>query len=327
MKTTNRRIIIHAGLHKTASSSLQYGLFRNRNALAKAGVVYPVPPRGYAQHHLVALWNEQLRQYLPHTTYEQDWRALNDIAPGKPVTVVVSSEEFSRKAPETVDFEQLIQLTPSFDSHEIVVVLRDQVTFLQSVFLQIRDHNRLTVFPEWVQNATQNPHNPGLFFDYSELHDFLLHAFEPEKISFLNYSSFGRHPLGVVGSFVDHIGYGDTEGLQQFNSHNVSEDPLGYYLGRELLNGVQPSDEQIEKVASVLKSRHPGKVKTSLYTKEQVSEWTGYFRPLNEKFHATAGDALQSPIVIPEVQDQVLYLCEVTDADRQAVSDALSARE
>lgn len=327
MNDKNRRIIIHAGLHKTASSSLQYGLFMNHKALAEAGVVYPLPPRGFAQHELVAFWNEQLRSYQPYTTYEGDWRALNELAADGAVAVVVSSEEFSRKAPERVDFQQLIQMTPNFDSHEIVVVLRDQVTFLQSVFLQIRDYNRRTVFPEWVQSALENPHNPGLFFNYCELHEFLLSAFAPEKISYINYDCFGCHPLGVVGSFVDHIGFGHVEGLKEFKRVNVSEDPLGYYLGRELLNGAQPSDEQIAQVAALLRARHPGKVKTSLYTKDQISEWSSYFAPLNEEFHTVAGASLQSPIVLPGVQEQVLYLCEVTDEDRRAISDALLVKE
>lgn len=323
---SHRRLVIHAGLHKTATTSLQVGLLLNSKELAKNRIFYPSPPQGYGHHHLVAYWNDQLRNYLPHVSYEADWQALNKISSERSGTVIISSEEFSRKSPVSVDFNELIQMTPDFDSHEIVIVLREQLSLLQSVFLQIRKHNSTPVFSNWIQGAISNPHNPGLFFKYLELHEFLIGAFKPDKISYLNYKDFGLHSNGVVGSFVEHIGVSHQQALKRFGDRNVSIDPLGYYLGRSVLNGKQPSIEQIELVTSVLFERHPEKVKSTLYSKSLASKWRKYFKRLNEDFHAVAAASLNSPVKIPGIEEKTLYLCEITDADRIAISKKLTLK-
>lgn len=325
MKTQDgRRLIIHAGMHKTASTTLQVALFRNRAALAKAGIVYPTPPQGHAQHYLLSGWNPQLQAtYPPILSSEKDWNTINDIGGSEPVTVILSSEEFSRRSPTRIDFEAIVRQTPSFDHHEIVVVLRDQISLLQSVFLQIRQGNRVSNFSEWLDQATESPHNPGLFFDYSQLHAHLSKAFTADQISYLPYDTFDDHDLGVMGTFLAHLGYDDLPGLKSIDRRNVSIDPLGYYLSRELLGGNLPTKLQLELVTSLLHDRHPDKQKTSLYSKTEVETLSERFQSLNHSFEEEARQSLHASIAMPQVNSTTLYRCEVSEADRQAISRAL----
>lgn len=321
----DRRLIIHAGMHKTASTTLQVALYRNRAALAKARIIYPTPPQGHAQHYLLSGWNPQLQAiYPPILSPEDDWQAINGIGDTEPVTVILSSEEFSRRSPNRVNFEEIIHRTPSFDQHEIVVVLRDQISLLQSVFLQIRQGNTVLDFPEWIRQATESVHNPGLFFDYSQLHAHLTKAFTADQISYLPYDTFDDHDLGVMGTFLAHLDHDDVPGLKTVDRRNVSIDPLGYYLCRDLLEGSLPTKQQLGIVLSMLRERHPDKPKTSLYTKAEIETLSERFQSLNKPFQEAASQSLQAAIAMPQLKSTILYRCEVTEADRHAISRSLA---
>jgi hypothetical protein len=322
-----RRLIIHAGMHKTASTTLQVALYRNRAALAKAGIIYPKPPQGHAQHYLLSGWNPQLQAtYPPILSPEDDWQAINDIGGTEPVTVILSSEEFSRRSPTRIDFEEIVRRTPSFDSHEIVVVLRNQISLLQSVFLQIRQGNTVLDFPEWHRQAIESVHNPGLFFDYSQLHAHLTKAFTADHVSYLPYDTFDDHKLGVMGKFLKQLGYDDVPELKSIERRNVSIDPLGYYLCRDLLEGRLPTKQQLEIVLSMLRERHPDKQKTSLYTKVEIETLSERFQSLNKPFEEVVSQSLHSSITMPKVNRATLYRCEVTEADRHAISRTLATQ-
>jgi hypothetical protein len=323
----DRRLIIHAGMHKTASTTLQVALYRNRAALAKVGIVYPTPPQGHAQHYLLSGWNPQLQTtYPPILSPEDDWQAINDIGGTEPVTVILSSEEFSRRSPTRIDFEEIVSRTPSFDHHEIIVVLRDQISLLQSVFLQIRQGNTVSNFPEWLRQATDSAHNPGLFFDYYQLHAHLTKAFTADQISYLPYDTFNDHELGVMGTFLEHLRYDNVPGLKAVDRRNVSIDPLGYYLCRDLLEGSLPTKQQLELVRSMLLDRHPDKQKTSLYTKAEIETLSERFQSLNKPFEEAISQSLHTSITMPKVKSTTLYRCEVTDADRHAISRFLATQ-
>lgn len=52
-----KTIYLHVGHPKTASSSLQHFLAKNREALEKKGYIYPLFSRDMVNHHLLFLWN------------------------------------------------------------------------------------------------------------------------------------------------------------------------------------------------------------------------------------------------------------------------------
>ena len=52
-----KTIYLHIGHPKTASSSLQHFLSKNREALEKEGYIYPLFSRHMANHHFLFLWN------------------------------------------------------------------------------------------------------------------------------------------------------------------------------------------------------------------------------------------------------------------------------
>lgn len=49
-----KRLILHVGMHKTATTSLQKMFFENRDTFAERGVYYPEASRTYLGHHLLA---------------------------------------------------------------------------------------------------------------------------------------------------------------------------------------------------------------------------------------------------------------------------------
>ncbi|WP_083099456.1 hypothetical protein [Pseudophaeobacter leonis] len=148
-------------------------------------------------------------------------------------------------------------------------------------------------------------------------------AFTAGQISYLPYDTFDDHDLGVMGTFLAHLGYDDLPGLKTIDRRNVSIDPLGYYLSRELLNGIQPTKLQLERVTSLLHDRHPDKQKTSLYSKTEVETLSERFQSLNRSFEEETRQSLHASIAMPQVNNTTLYRCEVTEADRQAISRAL----
>lgn len=324
-----QRLVIHAGTHKTASTTLQVALHRNRSVLAERGVFYPKPPIGNAQHYLVSEWVPQLQAKYPSPQGpEADWQAIDQLAQHGPIgaTVVLSSEEFSRRAPAFVDFRTIVARTPSFDRHEVVVVLRDQISLLQSVFLQIRQNNPVSSFPLWVEQALGGGENPGLFFDYSALHAHLQSAFAAECISYLPYASFNDHPQGGLGRFLGHLGYEGIEGLQLVGPRNVSMSPLGFYVGQALLEGAVPSPLQAASVAEVLLARHPGKQDSTLYTKAEIEDLAARFAQSNQSFANLAEGCLKGPVPLMRVEDRTLHRCEVTAEDKAAARAALAVK-
>lgn len=124
-----RRLILHVGNHRTATSSLQAYLTQNTGPLQQRGFLYPRPP-GSATRHL-ALFNALLRGA---TTPEQVARTLNrqaDEAEHPVHTIVLSDEDVCQRR----DLSALGDLSRWFDL-EVVYTLRRQDSWLESWYLQ-----------------------------------------------------------------------------------------------------------------------------------------------------------------------------------------------
>ena len=100
------RLIVHCGLHKTGTTSLQRAFSTRRAVLAKAGILYPQSTVSPNTHHSLAALFRKESELLPslkallgdtpeamRRAAERDWDAMKaEIARERPETVVLSSE-------------------------------------------------------------------------------------------------------------------------------------------------------------------------------------------------------------------------------------------
>lgn len=119
------RLLIHAGVHRTGSTSIQRLLAANRPALAARGIVYP----GDGPHHQ-ALAGELRRGNFERHPVLATLAAAREVA-GEAGTVVLSGEDFS-------SLKRLGWLPPLLDHAELRVLfyLRRQDHWLMSWYSQ-----------------------------------------------------------------------------------------------------------------------------------------------------------------------------------------------
>ena len=92
-----RTCIIHIGLHKTASTSLQRMMCDNRDLLLRSGIYFPeaaTESLRFGHHTLAAEMNDQATRLKLAPVYQSLARELEE--QGLPSPVLLSSEDFSR---------------------------------------------------------------------------------------------------------------------------------------------------------------------------------------------------------------------------------------
>lgn len=129
------KIVIHFGLHKTASSSFQTFLYLNRAALQDVGVFYP------------KIENDKSHFQIPSGIIKNDWdfvknflnKAFKEASNNKIKTVFISSEDFETILIENYRANQFEQLAYEVGFSEVhwVGVLRSQWDYFNSLYAQL----------------------------------------------------------------------------------------------------------------------------------------------------------------------------------------------
>ncbi len=154
------RIIVHCGLHKTGTTSLQRAFSTNRARLLKAGILYPMSGVAPHTHHsLAALYREtgellpSLKALLGETpeavrrVAERDWDLMKaEIERVHPETVLFSSEMlFAHARPDNLA-QFVSRLREAGGEPEAVIYLRRPAPYYLSM-LQQRAKNWAQVSP------------------------------------------------------------------------------------------------------------------------------------------------------------------------------------
>lgn len=305
------RVLLHIGMHKTGTTTIQSALRSHRMALARLGILYPRLGAVDVHHGLARAWVRILSEdYDLAGGPEAAWERLAEHYAGSRRLVVLSSEEFSRLggvAP--VDPAGLRARAAAIGRVEVLCVLRGQIAFAQSVYAQISRRRR----PEPPQAIVRNllttglVHRPstdggGLFADYGALYDRLLSGFAPEELHFLSFEAAAAGPGSVTGAFFRALGLDGRRALRfGVPAENVSPPALAVWAAAELAGpGRGPVPPALVAAAAAALSAEFGTARSSIFTREEAARLAAHFNPLNRALAARIG-RLQPGFALPEL--------------------------
>ncbi len=288
------RVVLHIGTHKTGSTAVQNALAANRQILADHGIVYPVLTRGQPAHHgLVALWNKRLAPYEPRGGAEAAWRDLARRHARGPGTLLLSSEELGRtQGAMRTDFGWIRDVLAPFEEVEVVCLLRDQISFTQSLYLEIAKHEPAArrgnpPVPRWetyLKPAIAKRTAGGLALDYNWILDRLAQAFAPDRIHFIPYARAVERPNGAIGAVLERVAPGlDLARLAvpDGGRANVTDDPLAVWAAAQLTVPHPPRPGAIGCARELIAERFAGR--TTIYTLREMREMMALYGPANAR--------------------------------------------
>lgn len=200
-----RRVILHAGLPKTATTSIQNACFSQRGALLEQhDILYP----GTSANHTDALCTAFLSDPRNHISHKMAGQQNYEILLAKGVEIRAEFErEIIETAPQTVLFsaEGMSNLSAAeldrfrvwvagfADQLDVFYVIRNPVNYVTSV---IQQHLK---GGEVLENLFDDPPMPNFKGRFSAA----IRAFEAEHIAVHSFEQMCGHPDGVVGAFLD----------------------------------------------------------------------------------------------------------------------------
>lgn len=166
-------IIVHIGLHKTGTSSIQKFLYENREGLLRQGIVYECPIKAWPNHHPVATGirdgavDPGIRRFLTELVNRRDGR-----------TILFSSEMFVEAS---FDFETFMEFFDGL-SVKVLAYLRNPCDQLVSSFNEVVRDAKL----RWTRKITEPPYpyDPSYFALLAKWLDFgglVLCPFDPDQ--------------------------------------------------------------------------------------------------------------------------------------------------
>lgn len=151
------KLVLHIGLQKSGTTFLQHMVQHNTEALAEAGVLYPVPQdwergkRTVANHEWASYgllgteypWVSQVRA----SREEPSWRALLEQVSAWPATVLLSAEALSVIRADAV---RTVLESLAVDDVEVVITARSLGRSLPSLWQQHIRNGRSTSFERYL---------------------------------------------------------------------------------------------------------------------------------------------------------------------------------
>jgi hypothetical protein len=210
-----KNIILHIGVHKTASTTIQNTLFNERSKLAEAGILYPefklgdvvisnhsIPfyslfhqnPEKYHINKSIGLTSNEAIQKL-HQEYLQQLSEQINSFDGD--TLIISGEDISLlEADELVKLKSfLIEITNPNVIFRVVMMCRHPVTRFRSSL-----QGTITIFGLPMEKAIQ--YRLQKTQQYRKLTDKLLDVFGRKNIILIKYEDTIINPYGPAGAFL-----------------------------------------------------------------------------------------------------------------------------
>lgn len=194
MTNISRRLVLHIGPHKTASSYIQVNLDRARSALAGQGWLYPRDcTDGLEAHHQLA---HNADDFLPDTAPHHDTLLkMGETARAKGQNIILSAEGFCRWKPD--NFDRLADIL-GFETYELVYVIRDHLDLFPSLWAEEVKQGRSLGFAERFAREFADPLgscilnpmrdiNPLLARDRARLHAIPYDCLKPRGIDIFEH--------------------------------------------------------------------------------------------------------------------------------------------
>ncbi len=285
------KVVLHIGTHKTATTTIQNTFHANRSLLARHGLRYPDFGRIQGHHGLVMKWITLPEMFAIHGGPDAAWARIAGLAAKDNATVFISSEEFSRGLPKPqVDFQQVRKLLGGFEQIEVICTLRDQVSYLQSIYLEISKRQAPAPWPTFLTSALTSDFATGLFLDYNQLNDHLLDAFAPNEIRYVDFGTATPDVGGIVGHFLNllKIDLG-TDELCTVNdgAANVSPAPLASWAASQIAAPYPASASLVALADAALREELGESITTTLYTRAEEMRVLTRYAPRNARFVET----------------------------------------
>lgn len=324
------KLVLHIGTHKTGTTAIQRALDCNRRLLHRQGVIYPwfpaAKPRpgstakrlwtggrnrlaqlglmspvigSFVGHHgLLSPWVNLPDTLLPAAPPEILLQKLSKAHANSARTVLLSSEEFSRawgghngKGP---DLARIREMVAGFPEIQIVCFLRDQISFLQSLYLEV-SNNFVPPGPEKLcAQAIKSGYGAGMFMDFNLLQDRLRAAFPSDQLSFIDYAQAAQSPEGVTGTLLATTGHGqmaDRLLLPGNGRANVSQPPLAVWVANQITDTNLPRNHLLGIAKDTLRDHFGPGAATSIFTRNERNRMAAHFEPLNRTFEARVAAA------------------------------------
>ena len=288
------RIVLHVGIHKTGTTSIQDTLCANIDRLAETGLVYPRPQYGTGHHELLS-GRAEMSGLLP-LAYSPDggadalWQKILRDHAGSDRTVIISSEVLSKHGGDVADrMAWLARLTAPFDERVVVCMLRNQVALIQSIYLEIAKKRAVPPFSQSLADACEKGGFLGTLTDFTQYFDVLAGAFGAEAVTVLNYDELAGRPNGVVDALLAQARPGasiDTLGLQPGPWSNRSAEPLAVLAARLVQPDHALSPALVARAEAALRTHFGRDLRTTLFSRAEIAPTRDHFTPHNNRLRA-----------------------------------------
>lgn len=216
MDMTDKRLVLHVGPHKTASTYIQENLFKERQFLAGQGWTYPEAGTDFqaAHHHLAHNSTQYLGDEAPRRF---ELQSLAEKVHKAGQNLIFSAEGFCRWKP--ADFEALADIL-GFSTIELVYVVRDPLDVFHSFWSEEVKQGRTLGFADRfarefaapLASRILNPMNdlaPLLARQRVRLHVVPFNILRRRKIDI--YEHIGQQVLGLPQTTARHVEPANTK--------------------------------------------------------------------------------------------------------------------
>ena len=190
-----KRIIIHAGTHKTGTTYLQSFLSLNYNYLLDEGILFPLCGRlgRFGGHHNIA-WqlNEDERFKKKYGTFES---LCFEITQSKCRTIILSSEDFEFLHLNT---DKLHFLKKKFNELgyvvKVILCFREEISYADSLYCELLKYGMDVSFDDFIneiiENGRFNFNKKQIYsFKYDEIEGGFKEVFGADGVYCLSYAN------------------------------------------------------------------------------------------------------------------------------------------
>ena len=331
----DRTLILHIGLHETATSYLQNVLSTHRYDLLREGILYPITgavgnitsstPKGAQSGHALLARPGDRRKLVSE---------LLDEIPGTASTVLLSSEDYTLPR---ADAEQYIRRFGAFGSVQVVLVLRRQDVWVENYYKHIvHRYGKFETrsFDEFLVQV--GPKLLDFLTRFSPWRDLV----GPESFHVLSYddlpggAAICRRVLeiaGVRGSLLDNfesipvpsnesVRAIDTLGLRILNAYRLDDRDMWTGIAKSIYAAAPDGDIEL-----MTREMRDGIQALCTPSNERIeAEWFNESVP-GFRFGAALGDSAASPPTGPDVVDYVDWVISLCEEARKSSDESGSA--